>query len=174
MQARYGKSFLAAAAVIFVFLLPQVHAHITTELTGPRRAMLAGLLALFAWLMTFGLFGTCLLMKRGYNAATRYLADASYWVYLVHLPFVGLAQIAVARLAIATPAKFLLASLIAVSLSLMTYQAFVRYTWIGAFLNGYRRQRKAEKGDDVSERKTEAEPTVIFIRPAAVPRREAA
>jgi peptidoglycan/LPS O-acetylase OafA/YrhL len=174
MQARYGKSFLAAAAVIFVFLLPQVHAHITTELTGPRRAMLAGLLALFAWLMTFGLFGTCLLMKRGYNAATRYLADASYWVYLVHLPFVGLAQIAVARLAIATPAKFLLASLIAVSLSLMTYQAFVRYTWIGEFLNGYRRQRKAEKGDDVSERKTEAEPTVIFIRPAAVPRREAA
>src|SRR5262249_12699854 len=165
---------LAAAALTFVFLLPQVHAHITAELTGPRRAILAGLLALFAWFMTFGLFGTCLLMKRGYNAATRYLADASYWVYLVHLPFVGLAQIAVARLATATPAKFLLAALITISLSLMTYHSFVRYTWVGEFLNGYRRKRKSGRRDDVSERKPDADLTVIFIRPVAVPRREAA
>src|SRR5262249_17615093 len=161
---------LAAAALTFVFLLPQVHAHITAELTGPRRAILAGLLALFAWLMTFGLFGTCLLMKRGYNSLTRYLADASYWVYLVHLPFVGLAQIAVARVTIPTPVKFLLAATAAIGMSLMTYQVFVRYTGIGEFLNGYRRQRKPASAIDLQT----GPPTVVFVRTVATPRRNAA
>jgi len=174
MQARYGKSFLAAAAMVFALLLPLVHTHITAELTGTRRAALAGLLALFAWFMTFGLFGACLLMKRGYNSATRYLAEASYWVYLVHLPFVGLAQIAVARLPILTPFKFLLAATAAVSLSLMTYQVCVRYTRVGEFLNGYRRQRKLAAPASAPILRTEPVPAVVFAATTAVALRDAA
>jgi peptidoglycan/LPS O-acetylase OafA/YrhL len=171
-QARYGKSFLAAAAVVFALLLPQVHAHLSAEFTGAHRAILACTLSLFAWLMTFGLFGACLLMKRGCNAVTRYLADASYWVYLVHLPFVALAQIAVARLPILTPVKFLLSAAIAVALSLMTYQVCVRYTWVGGFLNGYRRQRKT--AIQAAAPDVETVPTIVFRPAVAVPRREAA
>ncbi len=174
IQARYGKSYLAAAAVVFAILLPQVHADFGVELTGVRRAALACLLSSFAWLMTFGLFGACLLMKRCCNAVTRYLADASYWVYLVHLPFVGLAQIAVARLPVLTAIKFLLSATIAVALSLMTYQVCARYTQVGAFLNGYRRQRKGASPVAVPAAPTVAVPTIVFAPAAAVPRRDAA
>jgi glucans biosynthesis protein C len=174
MQARYGKTYLAAAAVVFAVLLPEVHAHIAAEMTGPRRAMLAGLLSLFAWLMTFGLFGACLLMRRGCNTVTRYLADASYWVYLVHLPFVGLAQIAIARLPILTPVKFLLSASIAVALSLMTYHVCVRYTWVGGFLNGYRRQRKTASRAAAPVVGSGSVPTIVFVPTVAVPRRDAA
>ena len=41
----------------------------------------------------------------GDNVVTRYLAEASFWVYLVHLPFVGLTQIAIAELPVPTVAK---------------------------------------------------------------------
>jgi peptidoglycan/LPS O-acetylase OafA/YrhL len=174
LQARYGKSYLAAAALAFVPLLPLVHRQLTAELTGTPRVVLAGLLALFAWLMIFGLFGTFLLMKRGCNAATRYLADASYWVYLVHFPFVGLAQIAVARLPILTPVKFLLAAMITVALSLMTYHVCARYTWVGEFLNGHRRQRKTANRAAAPHLRSSPGPTVVVATTDAVPRRDAA
>src|SRR5262249_8486191 len=170
MQARYGKSYLAAAALAFVPLLPLVHRQLTAELTGTPRVVLAGLLALFAWLMIFGLFGTFLLMKRGCNSATRYLADASYWVYLVHFPFVGLAQIAIARLPILTPVKFLLAATITVALSLMTYHVCARYTWVGEFLNGSRRQRQTANRAGVSDLCSPPGPTVVFATTGAGPR----
>jgi peptidoglycan/LPS O-acetylase OafA/YrhL len=113
-------------------------------------------------------------MKRGCNAATRYLADASYWVYLVHFPFVGLAQIAVARLPILTPVKFLLAATITVALSLMTYHVCARYTWVGEFLNGYRRQRQTANRAGAPDLRSHPGPTVVFATTGAVPHRDAA
>ena len=141
LQVRNSKFLLALAAVVFAVLLPLIHQQLTGGLTGVNRSILAGLLALYASLATFGLFGAFVLTRRGYNSATRYLAEASYWIYLVHLPFVVLAQIAVARLAVPTPFKFALSVLAAMTLALLTYQSFVRYTWVGAALNGCRRQR---------------------------------
>ncbi|HLJ09700.1 MAG TPA: acyltransferase family protein [Planctomycetaceae bacterium] len=143
MQARYGKQFLTAAIAVFALALPLIHQHRSAELTGAWRALMAALLAAFAWLTAFGLFGIFLAAKRGCNSATRYLADSSYWIYLIHLPFVALAHISIARLPILTPAKFVLSATIAVGLSLMTYHAFVRYTWLGEALNGCRRKRGA-------------------------------
>jgi peptidoglycan/LPS O-acetylase OafA/YrhL len=141
LQVRNSKVLLALAALVFAFLLPLIHQQLTGGLTGVERSILAGLLSLYASLATFGLFGAFVLTRRGYNSVTRYLAEASYWIYLIHLPFVVLAQIAVARLAVPTPFKFALSVLAAMTLALLTYQSFVRYTWVGAALNGCRRQR---------------------------------
>jgi hypothetical protein len=102
---------------------------------------MSGLLGLYAWLMAFGLFGLFVQLKHGHNAATRYLAEASYWVYLIHLPLVALAQIALKPLAVPAIAKFSLSFGIAVSMALRSYNAVVRYTWLGEFLNGCRRKR---------------------------------
>jgi peptidoglycan/LPS O-acetylase OafA/YrhL len=143
-QGPAGKQLLTAAAA-FACALPLIHQHLTDGLTGPRRAVLAGLLSLYGCLAAFGLFRTFLHTARGHNAVTRYLAEASYWVYLVHLPFVVLAQIAVARLPVVTAVKFLLSVLAGMSLSLLTYEACARYTWVGAVLNGVRRQRAAAR-----------------------------
>jgi peptidoglycan/LPS O-acetylase OafA/YrhL len=68
----------------------------------------------------------------------RYLADASYWMYLVHLPVVAVFQILVAPYAWPWPVKvvaILLPSLLLLGLS---YQYGVRHTWLGALLNGRR------------------------------------
>jgi glucan biosynthesis protein C len=143
LQARYGKRYLAAAAAIFVFTLPMIHEHLSVELAGGRRALMAVLLAAFAWLMTFGLFGSFLLAKRGYNAVTKYLAEASYWVYIVHLPLVVTTQIALFPLALPVPVKYFLTTVFAVSMCLLSYHVLARYTWIGEALNGTRRSRKA-------------------------------
>ena len=40
------------------------------------------------WSWTFGLLGAALRFCSGASAVRRYLADASYWLYLAHLPIV--------------------------------------------------------------------------------------
>jgi peptidoglycan/LPS O-acetylase OafA/YrhL len=73
--------------------------------------------------------------------AVRYVADSSYWMYLVHLPIVVWLQVAVAELN--APWWFKLAgiSLATVAVALITYDLFVRSTFLGALLNGRRRER---------------------------------
>ena len=137
----FGKSYLLVAALLFTALLPLIHEHTTVALTGVRLMLLAGLMSLFAWFSVFGLFALAIQFEHAQNAVTRYLAESSFWIYLIHLPFVALAQIAIAQLPIPTIAKFLLSALIALSLSLMTYQAFVRTKWLGDFLSGHSRSR---------------------------------
>ena len=68
----------------------------------------------------------------------RYLADASYWIYIVHLPLVMVGQTLV--LGLAAP-WWLKASLViggTVLISLITYELLVRHTFMGRWLNGRR------------------------------------
>jgi peptidoglycan/LPS O-acetylase OafA/YrhL len=151
------SSNLLTAAVAFSGALPLIHQELGAGLPGAWRAVLAGLLSLYGWLAAFGLFRTFFATRRGQNPVTRYLAESSYWVYLVHLPFVVLAQVAVARIPVIAAVKFLLSLLAGLSLSLLTYEACARYTWVGAALNGVRRQRAA------------ARPLPMVAEPATVP-----
>ena len=142
LHARFGKTYLLVASILFAVTLPLIHEHLTVAFVGPRLALLAGLLSLFAWFTTFGLFAIFLRTSHGDNVVMRYLAEASFWVYLIHLPFVGLTQIAISQLPVPTFGKFLLAGTIALAMSLMTYHAFVRDRWIGEFLGGHRQNYK--------------------------------
>ncbi|MEI8020352.1 MAG: acyltransferase family protein [Schlesneria sp.] len=136
LHARFGKSYLAIAGLLFAAALPMIHEHQASGLTGGRLALMSGLLALFAWYTTFGLLAVSLVTKHGENGFLRYLAEASFWVYIVHLPFVGLTHVAIAQVPVPTIAKFLLAGMIPLSISLMTYHVFVREKWLGRFLDG--------------------------------------
>ena len=42
------------------------------------------------WLLTYGLFGLFLRYMSHPSPRWRYMADASYWIYIVHVPFVML------------------------------------------------------------------------------------
>jgi len=141
LHARFGKTYLFIASLVFAATLPLIHGHLTVPFTGLRLAQLALQLALFACFTTFGLFAIFLRTRRGDNALTLYLAEASFWVYLIHLPFVVLTQIAVAQLPVPTVGKFLLAGTTGLALALMTYHVFVRNTWLGEFLDGHCRFR---------------------------------
>ena len=75
------------------------------------------------------------------NAAIRYLADSSYWIYLVHLPVVVWLQVAVAELPFHWALKWAMVTVATVAIALLTYDLFVRSTLLGQMLNGRRRDR---------------------------------
>jgi glucans biosynthesis protein C len=68
----------------------------------------------------------------------RYIADSSYWIYLVHLPLVLVLQAAVSRLDWPWELKF--AAVLGVGFAIMfaTYELLIRHTFVGAVLNGRR------------------------------------
>ena len=72
------------------------------------------------------------------NKKVRYLSDASYWLYLTHLPLVLAAQALVRDWPLPALVKFLLISTVVTGILLFAYQTMVRYTWIGTMLNGKR------------------------------------
>jgi glucans biosynthesis protein C len=98
--------------------------------------------ALAIWTTTFAMIGLALRFLSGFSATRRYLADASYWLYLIHLPIVMALQFAVSRLDWPWPVKFAGILLVALSIMLASYQLLVRYTFIGAVLNGRRVRRE--------------------------------
>ncbi len=72
------------------------------------------------------------------NAWLRFFSDASYWVYLIHLPVILFLQILLIPVAIPAMAKLATVLLVTGIFCLATYVVFVRYTPIGWMLNGKR------------------------------------
>jgi hypothetical protein len=104
----------------------------------PRRILSVGLQAAYPWLMTFGLMGLFRRVCAVESPTMRYLSDSAYWLYLAHLPLVIAAQYAVRDWPLPALAKLVLIVAVVTSFLLWTYQALVRYTWLGRFLNGPR------------------------------------
>jgi glucan biosynthesis protein C len=100
--------------------------------------------ALAIWTTTFAMIGAALRFLAGFSATRRYLADASYWLYLIHMPIVMALQVAVSALDWPWPVKFTATLAIALPLMFASYQYLVRYSFIGAVLNGRRLRHRPE------------------------------
>lgn len=111
--------------------------------TGSLRALGVAAQAVFPWLASLGLVGLFHRWFTRERPAVRGLADASYWMYLVHLPLVIAGQGMVRDLPWPSAAKFLLLTLAVTSILLVSYRLVVRDTWIGRLLNGPRRRGAA-------------------------------
>ena len=94
--------------------------------------------AAYAWMMTLGLMGLFRAVLGAGHARVRYLSDASYWLYLMHLPLIIVLQGAAQDWTL--PSAIKLALLIAVTsgVLLLVYEWGVRYTPVGTLLNGKR------------------------------------
>jgi glucan biosynthesis protein C len=90
------------------------------------------------WLLVFGVTGLFIRYAGKPSTAARYFADASYWVYLVHLPLTLFLPGFFIGIDIPGIVKFLLVVIITLCISLVTYHYFVRSTIIGKVLNGRR------------------------------------
>jgi peptidoglycan/LPS O-acetylase OafA/YrhL len=75
------------------------------------------------------------------SQVVRYIADSSYWLYLIHLPIVVWLQIAFAELSFHWSLKLIAISLLTIGISLVLYDLFVRSTLIGKTLNGRKQER---------------------------------
>jgi len=99
----------------------------------------AFLYALGGWSWAVALTGLALRFCSGESPARRTLADASYWIYLMHLPLVMILQVYAVRLPGPAWLKFVAIIAITFGLLLLTYKWFVRRTFIGVFINGRKR-----------------------------------
>jgi glucans biosynthesis protein C len=112
--------------------------------------LLMGLQALVIWLLLFGITGWFIKRFNRYSRLGRYISDASYWVYLLHLPFTILFPGLLAGLPLGAFIKFCLVVGATTAVTFSTYDLFVRNSFIGKFLNG----RKYNRG--LPEKRSEA------------------
>jgi surface polysaccharide O-acyltransferase-like enzyme len=106
---------------------------------------LCGLACLVAGTATHSLLGLVglALRWRPHAGVCRYLADAAYWVYLCHLPLVGLGQVLLQPLAWPAALKMALVTIGAALVGLVSYDLCIRYSFIGTVLHGRRERRSA-------------------------------
>ena len=97
--------------------------------------------AVTMWSLVFLTIGIFRKLCQRPNAFVRYVADSSYWMYLIHLPLVVWLQVAVAEVPLHWSLKLAFISGLTIAASLLTYDLFVRSTFIGWVLNGRRRGR---------------------------------
>lgn len=98
------------------------------------------------WTWSFGLVGLATAFLSKASKTIRYLADSSYWLYLIHLPVVMVFQVLFANLDWPWFVKLPLMLVAATALMLASYQFLVRNTFIGAVLNGKRIPGKRRRG----------------------------
>lgn len=91
-----------------------------------------------SWAGTLALVALALHQANSYSAARRYVADASYWIYLAHLPLVMGLQLVASRFHAPWWIEYPLLLALAFALLLGSYHVLVRRTWLGAWLNGKR------------------------------------
>ena len=98
----------------------------------------------YTWCLSLGVIGLFahFFSHLGYRA--RWFSDSAYWIYLAHLPLVLALQIAVLPLEWPASLKFLLVFSTAIALLFASYRWTVRYTWIGALLNGPRKPQRSD------------------------------
>ena len=97
--------------------------------------------ATLVWLFFFGLTGLFLRYCSRPSPAVRYLVDASFWIYLVHLPLTIWLPGLFSGLTAPAGVKILMVLGITYALAITTYDLFVRSTVIGFVLSGGRRPR---------------------------------
>ena len=92
------------------------------------------------YLLVFGLWGYCSCLNLKDSKYLSYITDASYWVYLSNMPIVVILHIILIPLNISVFLKFMIAFSVALAISMLTYEYFVRYTFIGSLLNKKRKR----------------------------------
>jgi glucans biosynthesis protein C len=143
--ARVGPLYLALSVPIFVGRAWLLDRDATATLHGPSTLALAALGALFGWLVVFGFIGVFLRVFRESRPSILYLADSSYWIYLVHMPVLGLIQVDLFTVPGHALWKFPVVLASTLALGFASYQTLVRHTWVGERLHG-RRARPSAPG----------------------------
>ncbi len=114
----------------------------------PAHASWSGTLAIRAvsslctWLAVIQILGIVVVVLNNANPTVRYLADASYWCYLVHLPIVLWLQGTLPP-TISGAARFAVVLVIASGVSLASFHLLVRYTPLNEIFGSRRPVKEA-------------------------------
>ena len=129
---------LAIALTADCLRMAGVIPNVTASPIGGQRLLYSVIYSLATWNWTFAAIGLALKFLSGESPVRRYIADSSYWLYLIHLPIVMVLQAMVAKLDAPAEVKILIVLGVAFPLMFASYQLMVRRSFIGAILNGRR------------------------------------
>lgn len=141
--AAWAVAATVPAALLFAW-------HMSSAESAGLAAHLAGLLtyAVATWASLLALVGLADRHLNRPRPTLRYLADASYWIYLSHMPAVVLIVALLDATMLGAAPRLALVTAGALAFSLATYAVLVRYTVIGQALNG-RRRRPSRRDEEV-------------------------
>jgi peptidoglycan/LPS O-acetylase OafA/YrhL len=136
--------YLVAAVALTIYCIATIGT--TPRWVGPNLEGTDRILYVFAytiglWCWVFALVGAAVRFLSGPSPTTRYLADASYWIYLMHMATI------IFFLSLMRPydwhwtVKLVIMVFGSMPILLVTYHYLVRFTWIGWILNGRRHPR---------------------------------
>ncbi|HEY7772487.1 MAG TPA: acyltransferase family protein [Marinagarivorans sp.] len=135
------------AAVLFCLYLPEaltLQEVMATVDQAPQltpvnafRSLLTGVLA---WYLSFLSLWLAYRILNKKNAVLCYIADGSYWVYIIHLPIVAYLQYIFHNQDLPILLEFCLISGITLGASYLSYALLVRHTPIGWLLNGRKKK----------------------------------
>jgi len=119
---------------------------VTPPKPGLERLGLAVYYATGMWALTLAVIGLAMRFLSNGSPVRRYIADSSYWIYLIHLPIVMVLQAWVSQADWPWAAKFAVVLIAGFGLMFASYHLMVRRTFIGAILNGRRAPKPVRAG----------------------------
>lgn len=125
---RHWKLLLPTAIALFVAGIATMNDRLLASVLQPA----------YAWTMSLGLIGLFSRFGSRPSPVASWLADASYWMYLIHVPLVMAAQLAIRSWAMPADLKFLVVMALVTPVLILSYRYGVRHTAIGRLLNGPR------------------------------------
>ena len=132
-------SGLALGAGTTALMLSGGPTPVLTPMTDPAsKAMTAAAFGVATYASMFAVVGLALRFWSGHSALRRYLADASYWIYILHLPLVMAAQVVVKDWPLVWPVKLAIVVVGVMAVCLASYELTVRHGFMGRWLNGRR------------------------------------
>ena len=148
----------AAAATGACLAMAGTAPSLTPAGPGMETLAFAACYGLAIWCWTFALIGLAIRFMARPNAVVRYAADASYWIYLVHLPLVVALQVVVGHLPWHWTLKFPLILVGSLAVLFVTYRYFVRSTFVGQVLNGRKSPRAMDSSRTAERGSTDTPP----------------
>ena len=145
-----GRWFVVASMAVFALVFVLLRWRLSGDTSSHATTWIFALAtSLFCWLGVWGFLGLCLEGYKTVSPRVRFVSDAAYWIYLVHVPLVGLTQLLVhwadQDLPIRLPPilGFTLAVSCAFAVALASYRYGVRYGVIGKWLHGKKMRDEA-------------------------------
>ena len=137
-ERRVWRNTWAGAGVIVIMVAIDQFAQRQPGVLADDRFWLGLAYDACTWLWSLALIGGFVRYLPAQNRLLQYMAESSYWVYLVHLPLIGAVALALREWQMAAEWKMLLNIGVTTLLSLASYHWLVRHKAIGIFLNGPR------------------------------------
>ena len=150
---RLGRNWKLPMLVGVITSVVYTGVYVGQPIADPRVAHIVGcvLAALSMWMLIFGIVGAFVALLGGSRPSVRYLSDAAYWMYIIHLPFTAAVPGLLGPYTLPAGVKFACTLTVISAISLVSYHYLVRSTALGVLLNGRRYPRALPKAQPTGE-----------------------